>query len=212
MKKLSLALGAIFLVMLAAGLVLLYPKLAAFADKDLPYEGDDPDRPAFLRTDLTEEEFLSRRSEYLGLKRGLSKDRESDPQDRQAAIRKMDEQQAELRAMPDSPEKSSLLADWIPIGPAPIPNGQTSGFSTPVSGRTISIAVHPTNANIVYVGTAQGGLYRSTDGGTNWTPLLDGALSLAIGAIAIAPSQPETIYVGTGEPNFSADSFFGVGL
>ena len=54
--------------------------------------------------------------------------------------------------------------------------------------------------------------FRSTDGGTTWTPLLDNAMSLAIGAIAIAPSQPDTIYVGTGEPNFSADCFFGVGI
>lgn len=82
----------------------------------------------------------------------------------------------------------------------------------PVSGRTISIAVHPTNPNIAYVGTAQGGLYRTTDGGTTWTPLLDNALSLTVGAVAIAPSQPDTVYVGTGEPNFSADSFFGVGV
>ncbi len=92
------------------------------------------------------------------------------------------------------------------------PTGKQLGVSTPVSGRTISIAVHPTNPNIVYVGAAQGGLYRSTDGGTNWTPLMDGALSLAIGAIAIAPSQPDTIYVGTGEVGFCGDCFFGVGV
>ena len=117
-----------------------------------------------------------------------------------------------MRAMPQSHAKDALLAPWIPLGPAPIPNGQTLTISTPVSGRTISIAVHPTNPNIVYVGAAQGGLYRSTDGGTNWTPLMDGALSLAIGAIAIAPSQPDTIYVGTGETGFCGDCFFGVGV
>src|SRR6185295_13311906 len=101
---------------------------------------------------------------------------------------------------------------WIPLGPNPIPNGQTVGVQTATSGRTISIAVHPTNPDIVYVGAAQGGLYRSTNGGTNWTPLMDGALSLAIGAIAIAPSQPDTIYVGTGELGFCGDCFFGVGV
>jgi len=101
---------------------------------------------------------------------------------------------------------------WTPIGPAPIPNGQTQLVSTPVSGRTTAIAVHPANPNIVYVGVAQGGVYRTTDGGLNWTPIFDAAASLAIGSIAIAPSQPETIYVGTGEPHFSGDSFFGVGI
>ena len=41
---------------------------------------------------------------------------------------------------------------------------------------------------------------------------MDGAQSLAIGAIAISPSNPEIVYVGTGEPNFSLDIFFGVGV
>ena len=107
---------------------------------------------------------------------------------------------------------NAMLAAWTPLGPAPIPNGQTVSVTTPVSGRTIAIAVHPTNPNIVYVGAAQGGLYRSTDGGTNWTTLMDSELSLAIGAIAIAPSQPDTIYVGTGEVGFCGDCFFGVGV
>jgi hypothetical protein len=72
--------------------------------------------------------------------------------------------------------------------------------------------VHPTNPNIVYVGAAQGGVYRSLDGGATWTPLMDSALSLAIGAIAIDPLNPSTVFVGTGEGDRSGDSFFGVGL
>jgi len=62
------------------------------------------------------------------------------------------------------------------------------------------------------VGTAQGGLYRTTDGGTNWTAILDQGASLAIGAVAISPSNPTTVFVGTGEANSSLDSFFGVGV
>ena len=78
---------------------------------------------------------------------------------------KWNRQEQLIAKLPNSHAKDALLAPWIPLGPAPIPNGQTVGISTPVSGRTISIAVHPTNPNIVYVGAAQGGLYRSTDGG-----------------------------------------------
>src|SRR5688500_7466021 len=100
----------------------------------------------------------------------------------------------------------------MPIGPAPIPNGQTEQIETPVSGRTTAIAVHPTNPNIVFAGTAQGGLYRSLDGGNTWRAIFDAAESLAIGAVAIASSDPTIVYVGTGEPQLSADSFFGVGL
>src|SRR5262249_16467034 len=79
-------------------------------------------------------------------------------------------------------------------------------------GRVTAIAINPTNENIVYVGTAQGGLYRSLDGGTTWTALMDDAQSLAVGSIAIDPLDSTTIFVGTGEGNLSADSFFGVGL
>ena len=109
---------------------------------------------------------------------------------------------------------------WIPLGPAPIPNGQTSpanenGISltqSPVSGRTGAIQVHPTNPNIAYVGTAQAGLYRTMDGGATWTPLLDNALTLAVGSVKIDPSDPSRVIVGTGEGVFSGDSFAGVGI
>ncbi len=101
---------------------------------------------------------------------------------------------------------------WTALGPAPITNGQTQGRTDAVSGRVTAIAIHPTNPNIVYAGTAQGGVYRTLDGGATWVPLLDNALSLAVGAVAIAPSNPTTVFVGTGEGNFSLDSYFGVGV
>ena len=168
---------------------------------------------------IDEVEFMKLRDEYIAAKRGIHKDKPlPDPGIRQNAIADSERRRQTLAARPESAQTEALLASWTPIGPAPIPNGsgtidifgQTSPI--PVSGRTIAVAIHPTNPNIVYVGTALGGLYRTTDGGANWTPLLDNALSLAIGAVAIAPSQPDTVYVGTGEPNSSADSFFGVGI
>ena len=58
---------------------------------------------------------------------------------------------------------------WTPLGPYPIPNGQTTNVATAVSGRVTAIAVHPTNPDLVYVGTAQGGVWRSMDGGASWT-------------------------------------------
>jgi hypothetical protein len=178
------------------------------------WSSDDADLPSgkVLKLQLDKEEFMTRRAEGLSQKRGIHKDVVFDPQARPAALQEMDLEEKRIAAMGKSHAKDALLAPWIPLGPAPIPNGQTLTVSTPVAGRTLAIAVHPTNSNIVYVGAAQGGLYRSTDGGTNWTPLLDGALSLAIGAIAIAPSQPDTVYVGTGETGFCGDCFFGVGV
>ena len=201
-------------------LVLSFAPLAGGAPKGLSSVKSSPDvdpdlPPDFIgppNSEFSKEEFMTRRAEGIALKRGISKDTPFDPQARQEALRQMELQEEFVAGMPQSNLRDGLLAPWTPLGPAPIPNGQTVGVSTPVSGRTISIAVHPTNPDIVYVGAAQGGLYRSTDGGTTWTPLMDSALSLAIGAIAIAPSQPDTIYVGTGEVGFCGDCFFGVGV
>ncbi len=172
----------------------------------------DPDMPDFNNRGMSKEEFLTRRAEAIAAKRGLEVGKPFNPLDRINAIKLMEQQIQNVSANRNN-TTTSLLGAWTEIGPNPIPNGQVvSGSQLPVSGRTISIAVHPTNPDLVYVGTAQGGLYRTTDGGTTWTPLLDNALSLAIGTVAISPSQPETIYVGTGEHNFSADSYFGVGV
>jgi photosystem II stability/assembly factor-like uncharacterized protein len=68
-----------------------------------------------------------------------------------------------------------------------------------VNGRVKSLAIHPTNANIVYAGAASGGVWKSIDGGQIWDPLWDMQTSLAIGALGISKSSPNTIYAGTGE-------------
>ena len=106
------------------------------------------------------------------------------------------------------------MVPGLRFGPAPLSNGQTQQFPTtaPVSGRATAVVVDPNNPNIVYLGTAQGGVWRTLDGGANWTPIFDNAQSLAVGALALAPSNTSILYVGTGEPNNSGDSFFGVGV
>src|SRR5437016_6619874 len=111
---------------------------------------------------------------------------------------------------------------WAAIGPTPIPNGQTipadvNGISltqTPVSGRVTSVAIDPGNASIVYVGAAQGGVYKSTNGGASWTRLMDSAMTLAIGPLELDPTDAtgNTLLVGSGESNFSGDSYAGFGV
>jgi len=209
-KLLYLVIGMLLISGIGGGVYYFRDLAEKFEVED---EANDPDMPDFATLNMTKEEFVSRRAEQVGRMRGIEEDKPFNPQWRIDGIQKLERQEEALAKMPESARKDALLATWTEIGPNPIPNGQVqSGARTPVSGRTTAIAVHPTNPDIVYVGTAQGGLYRTTDGGTTWTPIMDDALSLAIGAVAIAPSQPDTIYVGTGEPNFSADSFFGVGV
>lgn len=213
MKKVVLIVSVLFL---AISITLSWGSIREVAGQVIDYFYTDADMGPFenAKRGMTKEEFMLMRAGHIGNLRGIEKDKPFNPQLRIDAIRDMERQEASRGNIADPTFRASLLdLPWTEIGPNPIPNAQVGTAPvTTASGRTTAIAVHPTNPDIVYVGTAQGGLYRSTNGGTNWTRLMDSALSLAIGAIAISPSQPETIYVGTGEQNFSLDSFFGVGV
>ncbi|OUS01973.1 hypothetical protein A9Q86_04790 [Flavobacteriales bacterium 33_180_T64] len=70
-----------------------------------------------------------------------------------------------------------------------------------MSGRVTSIDAVHTNPDIMYVGTASGGLWKSESGGTTWTPVFENQVTASIGAIAIQQSNPSVIWVGTGEGN-----------
>ncbi|HET6589191.1 MAG TPA: hypothetical protein VFG45_03395 [Candidatus Nitrosocosmicus sp.] len=102
---------------------------------------------------------------------------------------------------------------WIQLGPTWHPNGQTySEARVNVSGRITSIVINPNDPNILFIGTAQGGVWKSIDLGLTWIPTSDESFSLAIGALAIDKSNPSILYAGTGEANFSGDSQYGLGL
>ncbi len=103
---------------------------------------------------------------------------------------------------------------WTLIGPQPIhvAPGFVGGGSPVASGRVTALVVDPTNPNVVYLGAAQGGVWKTLDGGAMWTPLTDTQASLAVGSIALDPSDPSIVYVGTGEESFSGDSYYGAGI
>lgn len=96
--------------------------------------------------------------------------------------------------------------NWEPLGPGIVLNGQTVG-QNPVAGRIVGITMAP-GGSPVYVASAAGGVFRSDDHGATWRSLMDGfdlnptdfaSASLACGAIAIDPNDPDRVYVGTGE-------------
>jgi photosystem II stability/assembly factor-like uncharacterized protein len=80
-----------------------------------------------------------------------------------------------------------------------------------MGGRIDDFAVVESNPNIVYVGTASGGVWKTTNNGTTWEPVFDKEGVSTIGDIAIAPSDPAVVWVGTGEPNNRQSSSWGDG-
>jgi hypothetical protein len=100
---------------------------------------------------------------------------------------------------------------WVPLGPAPLVD-QYGHAGERDTGRVTALAVDPTNANILWVGAADGGLWRSTDGGSTYQVTSDSWDTTAIGSIAIDPNNHNTVYVGTGEGNFSGDNYWGTGI
>jgi photosystem II stability/assembly factor-like uncharacterized protein len=109
------------------------------------------------------------------------------------------------------PPLAAAANAWTALGPAPIDNGQVPG-GNPVSGRVSGLATDPTNPNIIYMAAAGGGVWKTTNGGTTWVPLTDQQETLFMGAIAVAPSNPQVIYAGTGESTNSGLSFYGRGI
>ncbi|MEP6788947.1 MAG: hypothetical protein ABJB40_10985, partial [Acidobacteriota bacterium] len=175
---------------------------------------EDPDRPPGMTGEFDEADYKQRRDAFVALLRGVDPDRPADPESRSRAIEQMDDQKDAMQKAAAAVSRKDidlLTAAWTELGPNPIPLGQTSGGRVAVSGRVSAIEIDPTDSTKVYVGTAQGGVYRSLDGGATWMPIFDGAQTLAIGSLNLDPAN-NWLWVGTGEANGSADSFAGVGL
>jgi photosystem II stability/assembly factor-like uncharacterized protein len=89
---------------------------------------------------------------------------------------------------------------WRSIGPANI------------GGRVDDIAVDESNPSTFYIGFATGGIWKTTNNGTTWAPIFDRYPVSSIGDLALAPSNPKILYVGTGEANNRQSSSFGAGV
>ena len=115
------------------------------------------------------------------------------------------EQAAAANAKAAAPSESSPMdkfkaLEFREIGPAVM------------GGRIDDFAVVENNPNIVYVGVAAGGVWKTTNNGTTWEPVFDKEAVPTIGDIAIAPSDPSVVWVGSGEPNNRQSSSWGDGI
>ncbi len=130
---------------------------------------------------------------------------------RSESVLLMDKQEDNRKFLPDSSQRG-VLAAWTPIGPAPIPNGQVqSGAQLPVSGELSPLRlIRPIRTLSISAQRRADFTARST------AARLDAAARQRFESgnrhDCHCASQPDTIYVGTGEPNLSSDSFFGAGI
>ena len=89
-------------------------------------------------------------------------------------------------------EKESATK-WKSMGP----NVSNTGYTG--IGRINAIAFHPTLPGTIWVGTPAGGLWKTTNGGSNWVPLTDQLTSMGVSAIVLDPANPDIMYIGTGD-------------
>ena len=97
-----------------------------------------------------------------------------------------------------------------------LPSGFSRGWTlqgpTNIGGRLNTIAVDPTDTSIIYTGSANGGIFKTTDAGKTWKPIFDDHSYLGISHILIDPKNHNTVYVGTGDANISGDPVIGDGI
>ncbi len=99
-------------------------------------------------------------------------------------------------------------------------NSRSAGFNAAwtmqgpgnIGGRINCVAVHPLDTNIIFAGSAQGGIFKTTDGGANWHPVFDGQSFLSLSWIEFNPVHPDTMFAGTGDRNMTRYTYSGNGL
>jgi hypothetical protein len=98
---------------------------------------------------------------------------------------------------------------WVSFGPTPIVAG-TSTFA----GRVSTLAIDPVAPSTIYAGAANGGVWKSVNSGDSWTPMSNetNQPTLAMGSVAVDPTNHNVIYAGTGEHNPAADARIGRGV
>jgi uncharacterized repeat protein (TIGR01451 family) len=119
----------------------------------------------------------------------------------------------DLSKSPPSPTgPSTFTGAWSPVGQQPIGEITRSSFSlAAMNGRIGALAIRPSSGQLI-LGGAQGGIWTYDAGTGQWTPRTDDQQTQAIGSLAVAPSDDNVVYAGTGEGALSGDSYFGNGI
>lgn len=120
--------------------------------------------------------------------------------------------------VPSSPVLAQRQRPRTP-DPAVVPYVQPGLYSAlrfrhigPEGNRVASVAGVPGNPLVYYAGAASGGIFKSVDGGFRWVPVFDDQPVSSVGALAVAPSDPNVVWAGTGEPNIRSNISIGWGV
>ncbi len=113
---------------------------------------------------------------------------------------------------PAAATSAAQTAPTVPVDPSFIKAMQWRSIGPYRGGRALAVAGVPGNPYVFYFGAVAGGVWKTTDGGATWQPLTDHTPISSIGAIAVSPSNPNIIYVGTGEAAPRGDITYGDGV
>src|SRR5262245_14482896 len=100
-----------------------------------------------------------------------------------------------------APGRAAEEAEPASKGPAEFKGMKFRLVGPAVGGRVSRVAGVPGDPFVYYAATASGGVWKSTDGGIGWKPIFDDQPASSIGSIAVAASDPNVLYVGSGEAN-----------
>lgn len=146
------------------------------------------------------------------------KNRKGDYPDEWAKLRAKQQASEDGRVKPGGlaiamEQRRKMLANTLHIAAAGISSAQWT-FLGPgnIGGRIRSIVVHPASANTMWIGSVSGGIWKTTDGGSAWSPVNDFMGNLAISAMVIDPDNPDIMYAGTGEGFYNGDGVQGYGV
>ena len=127
--------------------------------------------------------------------------------------------QRQAAARPDSSRRDTTRAEGADSAAGRGFAGALSALLKPrligpavTGGRISSIAVHPHNPGIMYIGVASGGVFKTDNGGATFTPIFDRQSSYSIGTVVVDPRNPNTVWVGTGENNSQRSVAYGDGV
>lgn len=178
-------------------LALMALALAAPAGAQEP-AASDRRRPGDKR--YGEEEQIRAREEWFVRSRGLDKLERAGAQRARAAE----------ETLASAALETDALGSWTPLGPESMT--MLSWAMGRVAGRVAALAVHPSDENTLYLGSASGGVWKTVNGGSSWSSVFDTIGTQTVGSLALDPNNANTLWVGTGEQSNDCFDYFGMGL